>query len=53
MELGLLYEFDVPRPWAGPFAWGQSVAAREQRSLWARTPEASFTKNTYLNPEKE
>ena len=46
MELGLLYEFDVPRLWGGPFAWGQPVAAREQQSLWAPTPEATFTKNT-------
>lgn len=28
MELGLLYEFDVPRPWAGEHPWGQRTAER-------------------------
>ena len=28
MELGLLYEFDVPRPWAGAHPWGQRAAER-------------------------
>lgn len=29
MELGLLYEFDVPHPWAGEHPWGQRKAERE------------------------
>ena len=29
MELGLLYEFDVPQPWAGAHPWGQRKAERE------------------------
>jgi len=29
MELGLLYEFDVPHPWAGSHPWGQRKAERE------------------------
>ncbi|HEX4376581.1 MAG TPA: LLM class flavin-dependent oxidoreductase [Steroidobacteraceae bacterium] len=28
MELGLLYEFDVPQPWDGPHPWGQRNAER-------------------------
>jgi alkanesulfonate monooxygenase SsuD/methylene tetrahydromethanopterin reductase-like flavin-dependent oxidoreductase (luciferase family) len=28
MELGLLYEFDVPRPWAGEHPWGQRTEER-------------------------
>ncbi len=28
MELSLLYEFDVPRPWAGEHPWGQRTAER-------------------------
>ncbi|HKT76547.1 MAG TPA: LLM class flavin-dependent oxidoreductase [Sphingobium sp.] len=28
MELGLLYEFDVPRPWAGEHPWGQRIGER-------------------------
>jgi len=28
MELGLLYEFDVPQPWAGEHPWGQRTAER-------------------------
>ena len=28
MELGLLYEFDVPKPWAGDHPWGQRTAER-------------------------
>lgn len=28
MELGLLYEFDVARPWAGEHPWGQRIAER-------------------------
>ncbi|MEZ5734601.1 MAG: LLM class flavin-dependent oxidoreductase [Novosphingobium sp.] len=28
MELGLLYEFDAPQPWAGEHPWGQRVAER-------------------------
>ena len=28
MELGLLYEFDVPQPWAGEHPWGQRMAER-------------------------
>jgi len=28
MELGLLYEFDVPKPWAGNHPWGQRTAER-------------------------
>ncbi len=29
MELGLLYEFDVPQPWAGEHPWGQRMAERQ------------------------
>jgi alkanesulfonate monooxygenase SsuD/methylene tetrahydromethanopterin reductase-like flavin-dependent oxidoreductase (luciferase family) len=29
MDLGLLYEFDVPRPWAGDHPWGQRTAERQ------------------------
>lgn len=29
MELGLLYEFDVPQPWAGEHPWGQRMAERK------------------------
>src|ERR1700751_1468693 len=29
MELGLLYQFDVPQPWAGEHPWGQRTAERE------------------------
>lgn len=29
MELGLLYEFNVPRPWAGEHPWGQRTAERQ------------------------
>ena len=29
MELGLLYEFDVPQPWAGEHPWGQRTAERQ------------------------
>lgn len=28
MELGLLYEIDVPQPWAGDHPWGQRAAER-------------------------
>jgi len=28
MDLGLLYEFDVPQPWAGEHSWGQRTAER-------------------------
>jgi alkanesulfonate monooxygenase SsuD/methylene tetrahydromethanopterin reductase-like flavin-dependent oxidoreductase (luciferase family) len=28
MELGLLYEIDVPKPWAGDHPWGQRLAER-------------------------
>ena len=28
MDLGLLYEFDVPQPWAGEHPWGQRMAER-------------------------
>ena len=28
MELGLLYEFEAPQPWAGEHPWGQRVAER-------------------------
>jgi alkanesulfonate monooxygenase SsuD/methylene tetrahydromethanopterin reductase-like flavin-dependent oxidoreductase (luciferase family) len=28
MELGLLYEFDCPQPWAGEHPWGQRTAER-------------------------
>jgi alkanesulfonate monooxygenase SsuD/methylene tetrahydromethanopterin reductase-like flavin-dependent oxidoreductase (luciferase family) len=28
MELGLLYEFDVPKPWAGEHPWAQRTAER-------------------------
>ena len=29
MELGLLYEFDVPQPWEGEHPWGQRNAERK------------------------
>ncbi|MBW8754609.1 MAG: LLM class flavin-dependent oxidoreductase [Sphingomonadales bacterium] len=29
MELGLLYEFDCPQPWAGEHPWGQRMAERQ------------------------
>jgi len=29
VELGLLYEFNVPRPWAGDHPWGQRTAERQ------------------------
>jgi alkanesulfonate monooxygenase SsuD/methylene tetrahydromethanopterin reductase-like flavin-dependent oxidoreductase (luciferase family) len=29
MELGLLYEFDVPQPWDGEHPWGQRMAERK------------------------
>jgi alkanesulfonate monooxygenase SsuD/methylene tetrahydromethanopterin reductase-like flavin-dependent oxidoreductase (luciferase family) len=29
VELGLLYEFDVPQPWAGEHPWGQRTAERQ------------------------
>jgi alkanesulfonate monooxygenase SsuD/methylene tetrahydromethanopterin reductase-like flavin-dependent oxidoreductase (luciferase family) len=29
MELGLLYEFDCPQPWAGEHPWGQRTAERQ------------------------
>lgn len=29
MELGLLYEFDVPQPWEGEHPWGQRNAERQ------------------------
>jgi len=29
LELGLLYEFDVPQPWAGEHPWGQRTAERQ------------------------
>jgi alkanesulfonate monooxygenase SsuD/methylene tetrahydromethanopterin reductase-like flavin-dependent oxidoreductase (luciferase family) len=29
VELGLLYEFDVPKPWAGDHPWGQRAAERQ------------------------
>lgn len=29
MELGLLYEFDVPQPWTGDHPWGQRNAERK------------------------
>jgi alkanesulfonate monooxygenase SsuD/methylene tetrahydromethanopterin reductase-like flavin-dependent oxidoreductase (luciferase family) len=29
MELGLLYEFDVPQPWAGEHPWGQRMGERK------------------------
>jgi len=29
MELGLLYEFNVPKPWAGDHPWGQRTAERQ------------------------
>jgi alkanesulfonate monooxygenase SsuD/methylene tetrahydromethanopterin reductase-like flavin-dependent oxidoreductase (luciferase family) len=29
MELGLLYEFDCPQPWAGQHPWGQRMAERQ------------------------
>lgn len=32
MELGLLYEFDVPQPWAGEHPWGQRMAERRAYS---------------------
>ncbi len=28
MELGLLYEFEAPKPWAGEHPWGQRLAER-------------------------
>ena len=28
MELGLLYEFDVPQPWSGEHPWGQRMEER-------------------------
>ena len=28
MELGLLYEFEAPQPWAGDHPWGQRTAER-------------------------
>lgn len=28
MELGLLYEFEAPKPWAGDHPWGQRMAER-------------------------
>jgi hypothetical protein len=28
VDLGLLYEFDVPQPWAGEHPWGQRTAER-------------------------
>ena len=28
MELGLLYEFEAPKPWAGEHPWGQRIAER-------------------------
>lgn len=28
MELGLLYEFEAPKPWAGEHPWGQRMAER-------------------------
>ena len=28
MELGLLYEFEAPQPWAGEHPWGQRTAER-------------------------
>jgi alkanesulfonate monooxygenase SsuD/methylene tetrahydromethanopterin reductase-like flavin-dependent oxidoreductase (luciferase family) len=29
MELGLLYEFDVPQPWGAPHPWGQRMGERK------------------------
>jgi len=29
MDLGLLYEFNVPQPWAGEHPWGQRMAERQ------------------------
>lgn len=29
MELGLLYEFEAPKPWAGEHPWGQRTAERK------------------------
>jgi len=29
LDLGLLYEFDVPQPWAGDHPWGQRMAERQ------------------------
>lgn len=29
MELGLLYEFEAPKPWAGEHPWGQRTAERQ------------------------
>ncbi len=29
MDLGLLYEFDVPQPWEGEHPWGQRMAERK------------------------
>ncbi len=28
MDLGLLYEFDVPQPWPAPHPWGQRMEKR-------------------------
>ena len=28
MELGMLYEFEAPLPWAGDHPWGQRTAER-------------------------
>ena len=28
MELGLLYEFEAPKPWAGEHPWGQRMTER-------------------------
>jgi alkanesulfonate monooxygenase SsuD/methylene tetrahydromethanopterin reductase-like flavin-dependent oxidoreductase (luciferase family) len=29
MDLGMLYEFDVPQPWAGEHPWGQRMGERQ------------------------
>ena len=29
MDLSLLYEFDLPRPWEGEHPWGQRMAERK------------------------
>jgi hypothetical protein len=29
MELGMLYEFDCPHPWAGEHPWGQRTIERQ------------------------
>ncbi len=29
MELGMLYEFEAPKPWAGDHPWGQRTAERK------------------------